>query len=173
MVPGNVIDMNESWDTSGVEDGSYGIVGYALYNSEATSPVTAIVCTRSPCEGDSDSDNVWDVLDNCPEDYNPDQKDSDGDGIGDICDHNITSTTTTMRERLCLLEQIYDKDSEAVEFLRKFRDAVLTQTPEGKKLIKLYYQWSPVIIKTMREDEEFKEEVKEIVDEFMQMIEEE
>jgi hypothetical protein len=25
-------------------------------------------------------------IDNCPDDYNPDQKDSDGDGIGDVCD---------------------------------------------------------------------------------------
>lgn len=26
------------------------------------------------------------VADNCPDDFNPDQKDSDGDGIGDACD---------------------------------------------------------------------------------------
>jgi parallel beta-helix repeat protein len=35
---------------------------------------------------DSDGDGVADVSDNCPADYNPDQKDSDGDGIGDACD---------------------------------------------------------------------------------------
>jgi hypothetical protein len=35
---------------------------------------------------DTDGDSVPDVIDNCPEDYNPDQRDSNGDGIGDVCD---------------------------------------------------------------------------------------
>jgi hypothetical protein len=35
---------------------------------------------------DSDEDGVPDVIDNCPEDYNPDQSDSNGDGVGDVCD---------------------------------------------------------------------------------------
>jgi len=37
-------------------------------------------------EYDPDEDNVFGVLDNCPNDPNPDQLDSDGDGIGDVCD---------------------------------------------------------------------------------------
>lgn len=35
---------------------------------------------------DSDNDGIPDHEDNCPFDYNPDQKDSNGNGIGDICD---------------------------------------------------------------------------------------
>jgi len=35
---------------------------------------------------DSDSDELNDDLDNCPDDYNPNQEDIDCDGIGDICD---------------------------------------------------------------------------------------
>ncbi len=35
---------------------------------------------------DRDSDGSGDVCDNCPNDSNPDQVDTDGDGFGDICD---------------------------------------------------------------------------------------
>ncbi len=39
---------------------------------------------------DSDEDAVCDLIDNCPNEPNPDQADSDGDGIGDACDTNST-----------------------------------------------------------------------------------
>ena len=41
-----------------------------------------------PCTGreDTDKDGIPDKCDNCPDEYNPDQKDTDGDGIGDVCD---------------------------------------------------------------------------------------
>jgi hypothetical protein len=35
---------------------------------------------------DKDGDHVPDAIDNCPNDYNPDQSDIDGNGIGDRCD---------------------------------------------------------------------------------------
>ena len=35
---------------------------------------------------DLDADKVIAVVDNCPYDYNPDEKDSDRDGLGDDCD---------------------------------------------------------------------------------------
>ena len=35
---------------------------------------------------DKDGDNIPDALDNCPWDYNPDQKNDDRDIFGDICD---------------------------------------------------------------------------------------
>ncbi|MDH4034320.1 MAG: right-handed parallel beta-helix repeat-containing protein, partial [candidate division Zixibacteria bacterium] len=35
---------------------------------------------------DTDSDGIADIMDNCPEVYNPDQTDIDLDGIGDLCD---------------------------------------------------------------------------------------
>ena len=41
----------------------------------------------------------------------------------------------------------------------------------GKELIKLYYQWSPVIVKAMEADEEFKEDVKALVDGILGMVE--
>ena len=41
-----------------------------------------------PCTtlDDRDCDGITDVLDNCPDNYNPNQEDTDGDGIGDACD---------------------------------------------------------------------------------------
>lgn len=35
---------------------------------------------------DKDSDNIYDNIDNCPEDSNRDQYDSDQDGLGNVCD---------------------------------------------------------------------------------------
>ena len=98
-----------------------------------------------------DGDNVGDVCDNCPRDPNPNQVDRDGDGEGDECDS-------------CPLLQLFGEDSEEVQLLRNFRDSVLSQTHEGRELITLYYQWSPVIVKAMEVDEEFKENIRELVD---------
>jgi hypothetical protein len=50
-----------------------------------------------------------------------------------------------------------------VKLLRKFRDDVLSSTPEGKQLIDLYYKWSPLVIKTMVEDEEFEDEIRKML----------
>ncbi|NQV37515.1 MAG: T9SS type A sorting domain-containing protein [Candidatus Marinimicrobia bacterium] len=45
--------------------------------------------TQSGLDGlviDSDEDGVLNHLDNCPDDYNPNQEDVDGDLMGDVCD---------------------------------------------------------------------------------------
>ena len=39
---------------------------------------------------DPDRDDVFGVLDNCPDDFNPGQDDKDGDGLGDACDPYYT-----------------------------------------------------------------------------------
>lgn len=48
---------------------------------------------------------------------------------------------------------------------------ILAGTVEGRELIKLYYQWSPVIVKAMEDDVESKQEIKGIVDSILPMIE--
>ena len=84
-----------------------------------------------------------------------------------------TSTTTTITGvSPCLLEMLYGEDSEETKCLRCFRDDVLSKNPGGQGIISLYYLWSPIIVKTMEEDEEFKEEVKEMIDEVLTLIEE-
>ena len=41
------------------------------------------------------------------------------------------------------------------------------------KIIKLHYQWSPIIVKSMKEDENFKEEVKKLLDGVLELVGEE
>ena len=48
---------------------------------------------------------------------------------------------------------------------------VTSLIPKGRELIKLYYQWSPVIVREMEADEDFKEDIKEMVDGILGMIE--
>ncbi len=94
-----------------------------------------------------------------PEKYELDLKAS-VDGIS-FKEENSTS---------CALVAMYGEDSYEVALLRQFRDEVLKKTPIGKELIKLYYEWSPFIVKTMEEEEQFKAEVKETIYGLLPMI---
>jgi len=84
-----------------------------------------------------------------------------------VADHHTTTTMT-----ICPLEKVYGKGTEEVALMRYFRDKVLSQTPAGQELIRLYYEWSPAIIKAISQDTEFKEEIKELIDEALLLIEE-
>ncbi len=81
-----------------------------------------------------------------------------------------TSSTTSISSGPCPSETIYGKDSYEVRLLRSIRENVLNKSPEGQELIKLYYQWSPYIVRIMEADEEFKQEIKDIIDEILPMI---
>ena len=54
--------------------------------------------------------------------------------------------------------------------MRNYRDNVLSATPEGQEIIDLYYQWSPVIVRAMEADEDFKGEVKALIDGILPLI---
>ena len=97
-----------------------------------------------------------------------------------VVDYPTTTTTTAMVVTTipftttittgCPSSVIYGEYSEETELLRYFRDEILSKTPEGQELIKLYYEWGPTITRVMEEDEAFKEEVKEIIDGILQLI---
>ena len=70
----------------------------------------------------------------------------------------------------CTIEKLYGGNAEETEFLRDFRDNVLSQTEEGRGLIELYYQWNPSIVKAMEDNEGFKEKAKDTVDEILSLI---
>jgi hypothetical protein len=46
----------------------------------------------------------------------------------------------------------------------------LNTSPLGRKIIQMYYLWSPILVKVMQEDETFKEQLKETVDKILQVI---
>ena len=48
--------------------------------------------------------------------------------------------------------------------LRYFKDNMLSRTPEGRELIRLFYFWNPLLIRAIEEDEAFREEIKEMID---------
>jgi hypothetical protein len=54
--------------------------------------------------------------------------------------------------------------------MRYVRDNILKSTAEGQELIKLYYQLSPAIVKEMKENKEFKEQVKGMINGVLTLI---
>ena len=77
------------------------------------------------------------------------------------------------RSNLCALEELYGEESDEVHLLKKYRGNILSKTPEGQKIISLYYQWNPVITKTIEEDEDFKRELNATIDGILPWIREE
>lgn len=76
-----------------------------------------------------------------------------------------------IKDDWCPVKTIYGENSVETGLLRSIRDNVLSKTHEDRELIKLYYQWSPAIVKVMETDEEFKGDVKELVDGVLWMVE--
>lgn len=72
----------------------------------------------------------------------------------------------------CPLDILYGPDNPKLDILRVFRDEVLSQTPEGNEIIDLYYTLGPVLVEAMEQDEQLKEEVKEIIELYLPMMRE-
>jgi hypothetical protein len=70
----------------------------------------------------------------------------------------------------CLAETLYGEDSAEVNLMRYVRDVILNQTIEGQELIRVYYEWSPIITRLMQEDEVFKEDVQGMIEEVLLLI---
>ena len=81
------------------------------------------------------------------------------------------NTTTTVSNQTCPSVLIYDEASDEVQLLRSFRDTILSKTPEGQEIIRLYYEWSPVISKLISDDKNTKMAIKELIDVFLLMFE--
>jgi parallel beta-helix repeat protein len=78
------ISFIDTWNTSGAEEGSYNIIGYVLYDSKATIPVTATICS---CVIPTDDLYINSDTTLCPGFYNI--PDSGADGVIIINASNI------------------------------------------------------------------------------------
>jgi hypothetical protein len=83
---------------------------------------------------------------------------------------NEASATVTVAWQ-CFLLRLYGEDPETIMLLRNFRDHVLSETPEGREIIRLYYQLSPFIVKTMEKDGAFNDEMRALVEGILPVIE--
>ena len=81
-----------------------------------------------------------------------------------------TTTTTTMRSGPCAAEAIYGENAEETELLRKYRDNVLSKTPEGQEIIKTYYKFSPKVTRLLEQRPLLKNMAKTFIDGMLQGI---
>jgi len=63
----------------------------------------------------------------------------------------------------CALELIYGEGSDEIRLLKFVRDNILSKTPEGRKIIRLYYEWNSTIIRTIENNSEVEEKIKELI----------
>jgi hypothetical protein len=93
-------------------------------------------------------------------------------GSGRYFNEYFTIVDTAADEPIpCPLSLIYGDDSPQVKTLRNFRDRVLRRTPEGRELIRLYYQWGPALSRTMMADDQVREKAEQLADAVVMMIE--
>jgi len=71
---------------------------------------------------------------------------------------------------LCPAEEIYGEHSEQTERLRYLRDTIMSSTHEGQELIRVYYEWTPLIGKALDADKEFKQELQSLIDGVLTLI---
>jgi hypothetical protein len=84
---------------------------------------------------------------------------------------NVNSTTTTSQpDGPCPVELIYGEHSAEVQIVRAVRDNILSKTSQGREIIRLYYQWAPVITMAVRNDRALKAEMRELIDSILGLL---
>jgi len=77
------------------------------------------------CINDLDNDLVCDELDNCPEDYNPNQEDFNSDEIGDACDGIGLDEEVVLRKLITVVDVLgreIDKENKYALLLYIYDD---------------------------------------------------
>lgn len=93
-----------------------------------------------------------------------------GDNSTSTTSTTTISSTTTSAAQPCPIEEVYGESSDKTKYLRNFRDDVLNTSFEGQALVKLYYEWSPLIVKAMTKDDVFKMQVQAMLDGILLLI---
>jgi hypothetical protein len=79
-------------------------------------------------------------------------------------------TTTSTEPGPCVLESLYGDSAEQTVRARYFRDEVLSVSSEGQQIIMLYYLWSPVIVAAMERDQQLREDIRGMLDQFIALM---
>jgi hypothetical protein len=74
------------------------------------------------------------------------------------------TTTTTICSGPCCVTAIYGENAEETELLREYRDYVLSKTPEGQEMIKIYYKLCPTIVDLLEKRPVLKNKAKMYID---------
>jgi hypothetical protein len=79
--------------------------------------------------------------------------------------------TTTLPPPFCLIEQIYGEYGQETALLRVVRDELLSTTPAGQELIRLYYQWNALLARVPGDNAAIREEIKGLIDQMLPVFE--
>lgn len=82
------------------------------------------------------------------------------------------NSTTTTSLRICFIETLYGDDSDEVAHLRSLRDQMVRTFPASQEIVNLYYALSPALVDVIAEDGNFKNKLKNILDDLIQVTEE-
>ncbi len=99
--------------------------GVVMYSASGFNQVNIIQMIQYGLQSmDTDNDGIYNGMDNCPGDYNPEQTDTDADGIGDACDpcNNLVFTTGDLNgdghrdliDVLMMVDLVLEDDSEYI-----------------------------------------------------------
>jgi cysteine-rich repeat protein len=94
----HVMLLNGSWDNSVEEDFQFlGDLDYEVFYDDSTPGQWIQFEFKNITQvNDTDGDDIYDIFDNCPSTFNPDQNDSDSDGLGDACDNDTIPPSMTV-----------------------------------------------------------------------------
>jgi cell wall-associated protease len=77
----------------------------------------------------------------------------------------------TLQEKSCFSIFLLGNKDPRLETLRRFRDEVLSKTSSGKKLIRLYYGYSDIIVEILAANPALKNHAKELLEQVIPQIE--
>jgi hypothetical protein len=82
----------------------------------------------------------------------------------------LLDSIDSINDKACAATYALGKDDPRLKLLRAFRDQTLSSTPFGNQLIEAYYTISPLLVMAMHIDNQFKEQIKSLLDDIIMII---